>query len=413
MQETTSASVPTTPFKRSATAPEVFRQHLASQSATLPAGAQLEEQLLESSESELHMTGLAAPLITSTPKHESFETSPDHELYGALSMSQPEATPTARFQPNTSTSYLHSSTEPISMILPQQSREASSGFNLPESTPANPSAVQHDSSYDRVHGASNHSSREALEPHACTYRRQSRSTNISRENSVRSLCSSTSRKKTSETVVRMAHMAIDLMAHISQDQLSEWYKSDSTSSMSSCQRHLQSETSSVYSESDNGHSNPWEKKHSQSFHGRHSSHSIPSEVRLTPSAPSRNVYETPTRPVVATEDILHVHVDSQSDSESALSYEESPGVVRRRKASQQVPSNFENHQRESVMSDATLKQFSTTSARQSTASDITLKRQSVLSDGALKAYPAAASEASPRSSQCTHSFKGEPLCHAV
>lgn len=400
MQEKGS-SLPTTPFKRSATdPPSTFRHHQQQIAlAQSTAGVGLAANALVDDFSEgLHMSNdpEAATLISSTPKHDTYAAV--NELLDMLS------TPIAHIQPQTS--YVNSTTETTPVSVQQQNNQSGSAHS-------NSSREQYHSSYGSV--PSNPNSRDGRDLH---HRKPSRSADVSRQGSVHSLCSSQSRCSLNYKASQMAHIAIDIMAHVSGDQLSDTYNSNSTSSISSAVRHTQSETASMYSDHETAHVNAWKKKQSHSFHGVHSTH-LP--MRRSPSVPTRNrsyMHRSAIYPIPATEDIEAQYDASQSDlgskvSNEDLSEDEPPSIItRRRKSNHKVSS--EQFEFQSLLSDATPRQSVAIDKRQSTISDATLKRQSVISDGRYSAASEATSEhvTSPRSPSYLHNNIGEsPLCY--
>lgn len=400
MQEKGS-SLPTTPFRRSATdSPSTFRHHQQQIAlAQSTAGVGLAANALVDDFSEgLHMSNdpEAATLISSTPKHDTYAVNSDHELLDML------RTPIAHIQPQTS--YVNSTTETTPVSVQQQN----SSLYQSGSAHSNSSREQYHSSYGSV--PSNPNSRDGRDLH---HRKPSRSADVSRQGSVHSLCSSQSRCSLNYKASQMAHMAIDIMAHVSGDQLSDTYNSNSTSSISSAVRHTQSETASMYSDHETAHVNAWEKKQSHSFHGVHSTH-LP--MRRSPSVPTRNrsyTHRSARYPIPATESQYDA---SQSDLGSKVSNEDLSEdeliITRRRKSNHKVSS--EQFESQSLLSDATPRQSVAIDKRQSTISDATLKRLSVISDGRYSATSEATSEhvTSPRSPSYLHNNIGEsPLCY--
>ena len=240
---------------------------------------QVQQEQTTDMSSQLHVCS-GARQFTSTPKHgsnsQSQDSSPDHELLIGAHTSNHFRNPNAYPRP----SDLYEPDEPLSMNVP--SHQNTSSYDPLTRTPTSLSSQQSHMSSCNVR----HSSRRSQD----TCSQPSRSATVSRESSFRSLYSSSSQHSSlQDKASELAHMAIDMMAHMSRERLSQdWYRSSSISSLSSSARALpHSDTNSVHSEYESEDSKPWEKKQSQSFHGRHSSCAPHKRKERRPSAPPR------------------------------------------------------------------------------------------------------------------------------
>ena len=272
------------PLKRCLTDPPPSQLHHDQPQATwtigppVTEGPQVQQEQTTDRFSQLHVSS-GARQLTSTPKHrtssQSQDSSPDHELLVGTHATNRFKSPNGG---DPHPSYIHEPAEPLSMKT--SCHRKTSSYDQSTHTPTSFSSEQSHMSYNLPPGSKGSQD---------TYSRSSKSATVSRESSFRSLCSSSQHSSLQDKASQMAHMAIDLMAHVSRERLSgEWYISSSISSLSSSVRALShSDTNSVHSECESTNPKPWKKKHSQSFHGNHSSRAPRKITQRRPSAPPR------------------------------------------------------------------------------------------------------------------------------
>ena len=343
------------PVKRSATGPASLSHQphdTAQPVAATGERVQVYQEQTIVGNSELHVSSgcLSTRQVTSTPKHENYSHS--QASSSGIIFDAPEHNPIAHNQPQTSP------VEPVPRTVRRHRKSSSYDKSTHSSFPG-----------EQCHPTSSFQASQA-------YGQSSRSATVSRESSFRSDRSSSSHlSSVKDTASQIAHMAIDMITHISQEHLSdEWYKSNSSyslSSMSSSARaHAYSDTSSFCSESESVHSKPWSKKQSHSFHGTHSSRTAHSVMERRLSTPPRyqdnertrehrsrkhTTQRTTAAEEVDSEDVVLTGDKRKVPVDSSVMIAEAENATLRPKKVQGNGGQSES-QRHSVISDATPRQ---------------------------------------------------------
>ena len=322
--------------------------------------------------SELHVTSSGGIVVHSTPIKRQPNSSPDlgHELFLPVSH-QPHQTP---LPPSTS---LYDSSDPFPVGIPHHHERVHS---LEQSTSAQVEDYQ--SPFHNSHPNSNlqWGGQEG-------YDHPSRSANLSRDSSSYSLSSSTSQlsRTSMKLATQLISTSMNVLAH--QLQQDQWYHSASTST-TSIPRPPHSDTSSMYSDAGALNQDPWAKKQSHSFHGRHSSSTHQVKMRRTPSVPARNrdfihrslACSAPSHPATEfTDTSLDVETGAEDIGDGFPTHTPDEDPITMKQLEHQAPptrhldgqNDFDSTPRQSVAAD---------SRRQSTVSDATIKRVSVTSE---------------------------------